>query len=186
MINLTEKFNLDADFFLIEDFLEQPDMLLSDIINHVNFEQFFTHTNKPVPRLIQHFGAEYKYYNTHHPEKEIPSFLEYLKDDIEFTTNIQFNAILINLYPNQNSTVSWHSDNEQCLGKNPFIASFSLGETRKFCIRHTETFKEYGFEIKHNDLLIMGNNSQNKYLHCIPKHPTKCSPRINLTFRRII
>ena len=186
VIDVSNQYNLDAEFFIIENFLLDPEILVRDVIDNVNFEQFFTHTNKPVPRLIQHFGKEYNYYNIHHPEKDIPPFLEYLKNEIEYVTQHDFNSVLINFYPNEKSNISWHSDNEQCLGYNPFIASYTLGQTRNFLLRHKKTLKEYVIELKHNDLLLMGHLSQIHYEHSLPKHLTKCSPRINITLRHII
>lgn len=185
IIDVSNRYKLTAEFFIIENFLSDPDTLMQDIINNINFEQFFTHTNKPVPRLIQHFGMEYNYYNMHHPEKDIPPFLEYLKNEIEYISNQNFNSVLINLYPNEKSSISWHSDNEHCLGVNPFIASYSLGQTRIFSLRNKKTLKQYNIELKHNDLLLMGNLSQINYEHSLPKHNLKCSPRINLTLRHI-
>lgn len=185
IVNLTKLYNLDAEFILIKNFLPDSALLMNDIINNADFQQFFSHTNKPIPRLLDHYGHEYNYYKSHHPEKEIPDWLLDLKQDVEHVCNQAFNAILLNFYPNENSTISWHSDNEQCLGVNPTIVSLSLGQTRMFCIRHKKTLTQHSFELNDNDLLIMGDKSQINYVHSVPKHQGKCKPRINITLRHI-
>ncbi|MFM5982088.1 MAG: alpha-ketoglutarate-dependent dioxygenase AlkB, partial [Sphaerospermopsis kisseleviana] len=47
-----------------------------------------------------------------------------------------FNSVLLNLYRDGKDSVSWHSDDEPELGKNPIIASVSFGATRRFSLRH--------------------------------------------------
>lgn len=185
IIDLTKKLDLEADFVLVRNFLDNPTALMNNIINNADFSQFFSHTNKPVPRLLDHYGHEYSYYHSHHPEKEIPIWLHDVKNNVEHLCGQEFNGILLNFYPDQKSNISWHSDNEDCLGKNPTIVSLSLGETRTFCIRHKKSLKTYSFDLLDNDLLIMGDQSQINYVHSVPAHPTKCKPRINITLRYI-
>ncbi|MFT5812390.1 MAG: alkylated DNA repair dioxygenase AlkB [Psychroserpens sp.] len=47
-----------------------------------------------------------------------------------------FNAVLANLYRNQQDSVGWHSDDEPELGKMPTIASLSFGAEREFQLKH--------------------------------------------------
>ena len=49
-----------------------------------------------------------------------------------------FNSVLLNLYRDGRDSVSWHADNEPGLGRNPIIASISLGATRRFQMRHRQ------------------------------------------------
>ncbi|MDZ7612975.1 MAG: alpha-ketoglutarate-dependent dioxygenase AlkB [Flavobacteriaceae bacterium] len=59
--------------------------------------------------------------------------LSELKNRIEEISHQQFNACLLNLYHNGLEGVSWHSDDEKELGKEPVIASLSLGSGKEFC-----------------------------------------------------
>lgn len=42
----------------------------------------------------------------------------------------------MNLYRNEKDSNGWHADNEKELGRNPIIASLSLGEERTFQLKH--------------------------------------------------
>ena len=44
--------------------------------------------------------------------------------------------MLLNLYRNEKDSNGWHADNEKELGRDPVIASLSLGEERNFQIKH--------------------------------------------------
>jgi alkylated DNA repair dioxygenase AlkB len=72
------------------------------------------------------------------------------------------------------------------LGRDPVIASLSLGEERVFQIKHN-TNKEVKRSIilQHGSLLVMKNGAQIHYKHQIPKASKSKKPRINLTFRNI-
>lgn len=61
IFNLTRLYNLDAEFILIKNFLADSALLMNNIINNADFQQFFSHTNKPIPRLLDHYGHEYNY-----------------------------------------------------------------------------------------------------------------------------
>ena len=72
------------------------------------------------------------------------------------------------------------------MGKNPEIASISLGGARFFHLKH-KVDKDLKAKIllENGSLLSMGGQTQHKYKHQIPKSKTYTAPRINLTFRRI-
>ena len=58
------------------------------------------------------------------------------KQNVELQTGEAFNFCLVNYYASGNDSISYHSDDEQFLGKHPVIASFSLGAKRDFLMRH--------------------------------------------------
>ena len=98
-----------------------------------------------------------------------------------------FNAVLLNLYRDGKDSNGWHADNEAELGQNPVIASISLGEERYFHLKHrTQKEQRLKIKLKHGSLLVMGGTMQHHWLHQIPKTTKIISPRINLTFRKII
>jgi len=98
-----------------------------------------------------------------------------------------FNCALLNLYRHGNDTMGWHSDDEPELGLNPVIASLSLGQSRRFLLRHKQFAKEKKQELvlHHGDLLIMSGSTQHYWQHSIPRTRKPLSARINLTFRHI-
>ncbi|MGV7105445.1 alpha-ketoglutarate-dependent dioxygenase AlkB family protein [Flavobacterium sp. U410] len=112
--------------------------------------------------------------------------LTYIKEEIEKQTKLQFNAVLLNLYRNENDSNGWHADNEKELGPNPIIASVSLGEERLFQIKHNSNKSEkINLNIENGSLLLMKEGSQMYYKHQLPKSTKSKKPRINLTFRTI-
>ena len=100
-------------------------------------------------------------------------------------TGAQFNSVLVNLYRDGHDSVSWHSDNEAVNGKEPTIASVSLGATRRFDLRHKETKEVVRADLEDGSLLVMSGLSQHCWVHQIAKTKTPVGPRINLTFRQV-
>jgi alkylated DNA repair dioxygenase AlkB len=142
------------------------------------------------PRLTCLFGNEGKPYSysglTMYP-KPWNSSIMFLKTEIEKICNQNFTTVLANLYRNEKDSNGWHADNEKELGRDPIIASISLGETRKFQIKHNSN-KEYkcNLELTHGSLLLMKEGSQIHYKHQLPKSTSPKNARINLTFRTIL
>ena len=98
----------------------------------------------------------------------------------------EYNSVLVNLYRDGNDSVSWHSDNEEINGSEPTIASVSLGETRRFDLRHKESGETVRVDLEDGSLLVMSGLSQLCWVHQIAKTKTKVGPRINLTYRQVI
>ena len=65
-------------------------------------------------------------------------FLPIQHDTIK-ASHQEFNCVLVNLYRDGKDSNGWHADNEPELGKNPAIASLSLGATRRFDLKHNTT-----------------------------------------------
>ena len=142
------------------------------------------------PRLTALFGdlgQTYSYSNiVMHPEIFTPT-LKTIKTKVEEFCNYQFNTLLINLYRDGNDSNGWHADNEKELGKNPVIASLSLGEERPFHFKHrTIISQRHKLILEHGSLLIMKGETQHYWLHQIAKTKKQIKPRINLTFRKLI
>lgn len=112
--------------------------------------------------------------------------LRELKNLVEQRTGLEFNSCLLNLYHSGEEGMSWHSDAEAELGKNPAIASVSLGAERKFALKHKTSKEKVSVELGHGSLLLMKGETQKNWLHSLPKTKKIKDPRINLTFRKII
>jgi alkylated DNA repair dioxygenase AlkB len=109
-----------------------------------------------------------------------------IKERMESSYNLDFNACLANLYRDGKDSNGWHADNEKELGRNPIIGSISLGGTRIFKLKHLESNARIDFEMTSGSLLIMGGEMQHYWKHQIPKTKKIVEPRINLTFRKLI
>lgn len=112
--------------------------------------------------------------------------LSQLRISLEDLTGIRFNSVLLNLYRSGSDSMGWHSDNEPELGFQPTIASISLGEKRKFLMKHKKLACRWDKWLTHGSALIMAGETQRYWRHSIPKTKTHQGERINLTFRRIV
>lgn len=140
------------------------------------------------PRLTSWYGDNDKLYSfsgiTLRPKQWTTDLLE-IKRKVETKVEASFNSVLLNRYRNGNDSISWHSDAEKELGKNPIIASVNFGATREFQLRHIHTKEKLSIELSHGSLFIMLGELQHFWQHQIPKTKKPVSERINLTFRVI-
>lgn len=114
-----------------------------------------------------------------------PELIE-LKNLVEEKTGLEFNSCLLNLYHSGEEGMSWHSDAEAELGKDPAIASLSLGAERKFVLKNKVSGDKVSVELENGSLLLMKGQTQKFWLHSLPKTKKVKEPRINLTFRNIV
>jgi len=140
------------------------------------------------PRLTAWYGDNDKPYSfsgiTLQPQQWTKELLE-IKRNVETKVDASFNSVLLNRYRNGNDSISWHTDAEKELGKNPIIASVNFGATREFQLKHIHTKEKLSIELSHGSLLIMLGELQHFWQHQIPKTKKPVSERINLTFRVI-
>lgn len=131
--------------------------------------------------------------------RPLPQCLDHLRQLTEIFTGSTYNFCLVNYYANGADSISYHSDDERFLGPNPSIASFSLGATRDFCMKHKPITPKAGepppeqnlkpplkLPLASGDMVLMRGKTQANWLHSIPKRKGKGSEggRINITFRK--
>ncbi|WP_282781079.1 alpha-ketoglutarate-dependent dioxygenase AlkB family protein [Phaeodactylibacter xiamenensis] len=140
------------------------------------------------PRLTAWYGDNDKPYSfsgiTLQPHPWTEEILE-IKRKIEPVAKTEFNSVLLNLYRDGSDSISWHTDAEKELGRNPIIASVNFGASRRFQLRHMKTKKKVEIELTHGSLLIMKGELQHYWQHQVPKTKKPVGERINLTFRVI-
>ena len=139
-------------------------------------------------RKVAWYGDEaYNYTYSHSTKVALAwsSSLKELKLLVENISKESFNSCLLNLYQSGEEGMSWHADNEKELQKHGAIASLSLGAERKFSFKHKTTGEKVNLNLAGGSLLIMRGNTQEHWLHQLPKSKKVTSPRINLTFRTI-
>ena len=142
-----------------------------------------------VPRLVAWHGdpgARYRYSGTDHDPEPWTQDLGRLRARVSELSGAVFNAVLLNLYRDGRDGMGWHADDEPELGRDPVIASVSLGATRRFCLRHRRRKDlKVDLELPHGSLLVMGGATQHHWVHALPKTRRPVGERINLTFRRV-
>ncbi len=185
----------DSDIIYYRNFLEKEaaDAYFGTFMKDLDWQQFsikiFGKTI-PQPRLTALYAkAEVPYtYSglTLFPKKFTLELLELCKELKQYTP-AHFTHCLANLYRDGKDSMGLHSDDEKNLGKDPVIASVSLGASRKFKLKHRNN-KDQKIEIdlEHGSLLLMMGSTQHYWKHELPKTKPDTGPRINLTFRKII
>lgn len=138
----------------------------------------------PIPRLTAWHGEKGYVYSgiRMEPAPWTPPLVE-LRAIAEDLAGDSFNSVLLNLYRHGRDSVSWHADSEPGLGRNPVIASISLGAVRRFQMRHRRSKERVTLDLPHGSCLVMAGATQHHWLHQIPKTARPVGPRINLTFR---
>ena len=173
--------------------LEAADSYLRLLLNTLEWEQhhikLFGKTI-PQPRLTALYALNslpYSYSGLQLNPLAYTNELQAIHSMIENLTGCVFTHCLANLYRDGSDSMGWHSDNEKELGKDPQIASFSLGGVRSFQLKHkTISGLKHAIPLEHGSLLLMKGKMQEFWKHQLPKTSQVVSPRINLTFRKII
>ncbi len=187
---------VDADITLYQQIaLDQPyDELLHELIDNITWRQeevtIYGKTHLQ-PRLSAWYGdkkLDYSYSGiTLQPQPWSQTLVD-LKTRIESLVGQGFNSVLLNYYRDHRDSMGMHSDDEAELGKQPMIASLSLGEERTLVFRHRyrKDLNTIKLPLPSGSLLLMKGTTQSYWKHGINKHTKPCGPRLNLTFRNII
>jgi len=114
-----------------------------------------------------------------------PTLIE-IKSRVEKITGAEYNACLLNYYHNGSEGMGWHSDNEKSIRPNSSIASVSLGVSRKFQFKHKTHGLTFDLILDSGSVLDMRGETQEFWLHALPKSKKVLGTRINLTFRKMV
>jgi alkylated DNA repair dioxygenase AlkB len=186
----------DGEYWFMRDFLSLDQALRyeASLLNTIEWKQeevYVFGKKYKEPRKTAWYGDEECVYSyagkTNHPTPWTDELVQ-LKTEIEaLIPGTSFNSVLLNQYRDGNDKMGWHSDNEKELGKNPIIASLSLGATRFFDLKHKriKSLKKR-LELPTGSLFIMCGSTQENWLHQVPQQKTIRELRINLTFRQLI
>ena len=183
----------DGELYLIKQFYSLPeaDLLFAKLHADLAWQEeaiFIYGRWVKVPRLMCWYGdpgAWYSYSGVNHrPMPWIPA-LQAIREKVEWQCHCAFNSVLANLYRDGKDSMGCHADDEKQLGKNPVIASLSLGDQRLFKLCHKKSQEKLDIVLGHGDLLVMSGTLQHHWMHALPKTKKMKMPRINLTFREI-
>lgn len=185
---------VNADLLLLGKLYSTPKCvsLLNELITTINWNEDYCVVfgrRFVIPRLQAWYadkGIQYSYSNNLLKNQPWLDSLLKIKRDVEQKTGYEFNSVLVTFYRNGNDHVGWHADDEQELGIDPVIASFSLGATRVFQFRHKMDKITGNILLDDGDLLLMRPGFQANWEHAVPTEPSIQEPRINLTFRTVV
>jgi alkylated DNA repair dioxygenase AlkB len=169
----------------------QHDRLFANLRDSIAWERHMIHVygrTLAAPRLSAWYGdpgAVYRYSGIRlEPLAWTPPLLE-IKSRVEALVAARFNGVLLNLYRNGQDSVGWHSDAEAELGRNPAIASVSLGAVRRFVFQHKKRRHCLSLDLEPGSVLIMAGSTQHYWRHQLPKTRRPVGARINLSFRAV-
>ena len=195
IIKQTELHHLpDAEIRYIPHFLpvSLANTYFDDLFHHIPWRQdpitVFgkTHLQPRLTSLHAHTLDSYSYSGIVMTPQPMTQTLQCIENRIYQLCDESFTTVLLNLYRDGKDSNGWHADDEAELGKNPVIASLSLGAPRFFHLRHNQDPKQrYKLLLEHGSLLLMGGETQHHWKHQVAKTAKKVGPRINLTFRKI-
>jgi alkylated DNA repair dioxygenase AlkB len=165
--------------------------LLKKSINWRQDSIFLFGKNHSLPRLQAWYGDEeclYRYSGLTLRPSPWSTEVLWLKREVERLCKNQFNCVLISYYRHELDHMGWHSDDEAELGPDPVIASLSLGQERRFELRHRilKTRDKVAVGLGSGDLLLMHGPLQRNWQHRLVSTTTRKDERINLTFRKIL
>ncbi|MDI1230223.1 MAG: alpha-ketoglutarate-dependent dioxygenase AlkB [Methylobacter sp.] len=183
----------DGELYLIKQFYSLPeaDLLFAKLHADLAWQEeaiFIYGRWVKVPRLMCWYGdpgAWYRYSGVNHQPMLWTPALQTIREKVEWQCQCTFNSVLANLYRDGKDSMGCHADDEKQLGKNPVIASLSLGDQRLFKLRHKKSQEKLDIVLGHGDLLVMSGTLQHHWMHSLPKTKKMKMPRINLTFREI-
>lgn len=182
---------LNGEAYLIPKYIHDDQFALSllkeELLWRKDKIQMFGNTYEQKRLVAWHgdLGVRYTYSKI---EMESPGWtptLLKIKEKIRTEFSVNFNSCLVNLYRDGSDHMSYHSDNESELGKNPHIFSVSLGGPRDFYLKHNDNRAIVKLKLGGGDLLIMRGETQHCWKHSIPKRKNVDFERMNLTFRII-
>ncbi|XP_075070289.1 DNA oxidative demethylase ALKBH2 [Mixophyes fleayi] len=194
--------NLSCDYTSLFNKTEADDLFLqleSEIIyfsGDLSKVQVFGKWHN-VPRKQVTFGDAGLTYTfsgiTLSPKPWIP-VLDLIRERVKSATGHSFNFVLINRYKDGKDHIGEHRDDEKELVPQSPIASVSFGACRDFVFRHRDSrcpnsvrhIEPVKMELAHGSLLMMNFPTNVYWYHSLPVRRKVITPRINLTFRRIV
>jgi alkylated DNA repair dioxygenase AlkB len=140
------------------------------------------------PRLIAWAGSfGYRYSGqTLEPRAATPTTAALTIRVVE-ETRVPFNHVLLNRYRDGADSIGLHADDEPELGRDPIVATLSLGARRRFVLkpRRARLGPSHSLDVDHGSLLVMGGTCQRHFVHGVPRQSGAVGERISLTFRRL-
>ncbi len=121
--------------------------------------------------------------------EDYPTYMKVLRNIVSRHVGVVFNSVLLNHYKNGKDEIRWHSDKEDILGPNPVIACLNFGASRTLHFlskSETEPKEKISHLLESGDLLVMGKDCQQNWLHAVLPEKEIKEPRISLTFRKTI
>lgn len=123
----------------------------------------------------------------------ISRVLKKIRNVVEAHTGNTYNFVLINRYKDGSQYIGFHSDDEKEIDQTHGIVGISLGAERNILFKAntkknipTELEENLQVLLEHGSLVYMKHPTNQYWKHSIPKKTAIKTPRISLTFRKIV
>lgn len=183
----------DAEVYLLPSFLSaQESLILRQQLAGLDWQQpqiRLYGRAVPIPRRQIWMGdahCSYRYSGVTFQPVPWQAGLHQLCERLVRHTGHPLNAVLLNHYEHGEHHMGWHSDDEPELGHDPVILSLSLGQARRFDLKHKQLNSQLSLELADGDLLVMAGTCQRFWQHRVPKQARAHAERYNLTFRYLL
>ena len=171
--------------YLAQDEADQWEQV---IMTHVEFQRpRYRFGNLWARSVAWYSPSPYRFGEHTFPATPLPQPLAGLKEQVEADLGIEFNSVLVNLYPGKDAGVGWHADDDYT-PIDSTIASLSFGAARPFLLgQKGEGVPTVEAEcvLTHGSLLVMAGETQEHFAHTVPKVRHEVGPRINVTLRHM-
>jgi len=117
--------------------------------------------------------------------------LKEIRDMVSTKTGVLYNYVLINKYKDGNDYIGFHSDDEKSIRQDFGIVGISFGAQRDIVFKPNKfipsgPFKTLDLTLENGSLIEMKYPTNLFWKHSIPKRTKIKTPRISLTFRKIV
>ncbi len=170
------------DYSLDDSFLESNDatVLFQSLETEVEWDKSIK------ARMTACYGETYDESGVDYEIKPMHELLNPLCEAIGKRLKFKPTNCLLNYYNDGKSTMGFHSDTISNLENGTGIAIVSLGAERELTFRHIENLDlKHTYLLPHGSLFYMTQDTQRHWKHAVKKAAVD-SPRISLTFRRIL
>ena len=174
---------LDPVCFLNLDFSDIP---INTVLTELNINE-----QGPRGRKTAYFGdIEYTYDKYTHspadyPDCDLFKYIFHKMPTIVPDFNPTNYTCLINFYPDGESIIPPHSDNEASIIPDSVIYCISLGAPRTLKLSNTINNSIQTHTLPNGSVYAMSAQSQSTWKHSIERDPSITQPRLSLTFRRL-
>ena len=164
----------------------------------INFEEakklFSFDMKLPGNRYATYFGSvDYGYGHIFHTATEYPddnpvlTAIEEGLQQYDPSFSLDDYTCLVTFYPDGNSDINMHHDDEWSIARQSDIYTVSLGETRTMRFYNVKgPLQEQFHKLEHGMVHVMTSESQSLWKHGIGKEPDAKGGRISFTFRKLI
>jgi alkylated DNA repair dioxygenase AlkB len=191
-----------GDSYYVKKFMNINEKIFYDLLNEISFVQMYNFTPnsketeiQPIPRLVSGQTDKSVSDSAHYRmpgcnQGNIPTFdwtptVDLIRKNAEIETGQKLNHCVINLYFDENDSLSFHKDNLLDLKENTGVISVSIGQLRPLLFHSTDSNHKQSINLHNGSLLYIGTKTNKRYVHSVPKLFDKVQPRLSLTFRWI-